>query len=66
MLARRLETTRVATFDERHFRIVRPIGGEAAFILKAENGKWTVPAALPCDNPDVPEAVLDNSPCRVS
>lgn len=39
---------------------------EAAFIVGAENGKWKVPAKLPCDDPSVPERVLDNSPCRVS
>lgn len=39
---------------------------EAAFIVKDENGKWTVPAKLPCDDADVSEKVLDNSPCRVS
>lgn len=32
-LAARLETTRVATLDERHFRVVRPLTGEAAFAL---------------------------------
>ena len=32
-LAARLETTRIATLDERHFRAVRPLAGEAAFTL---------------------------------
>ena len=32
-LAARLGTTRVATLDERHFRTVRPLTGEAAFTL---------------------------------
>lgn len=32
-LAARLGTTRVATLDERHFRTVRPLTGEAAFAL---------------------------------
>ncbi len=32
-LAARLGTTRVATLDERHFRNVRPLTGEAAFTL---------------------------------
>ncbi len=33
-LAAYLETTRIATLDERHFRAVRPLGGEAtAFTL---------------------------------
>lgn len=32
-LSARLETTRVATLDERHFRAVRPLAGEAAFTL---------------------------------
>jgi predicted nucleic acid-binding protein len=32
-LAARLETTRIATLDERHFRVVPPLGGEAAFAL---------------------------------
>ena len=32
-LAARLETTRIATLDERHFRAVRPLTGEAAFAL---------------------------------
>ena len=32
-LAARFETTRVATLDERHFRTVRPLTGEAAFTL---------------------------------
>lgn len=32
-LAARLRTTRVATLDERHFRAVRPLTGEAAFAL---------------------------------
>lgn len=32
-LAARLETTCIATLDERHFRAVRPLTGEAAFAL---------------------------------
>ena len=32
-LAARLHTTRIATLDERHFRAVVPITGEAAFTL---------------------------------
>ncbi|CAN5854789.1 hypothetical protein BH23ACT11_BH23ACT11_30850 [soil metagenome] len=32
-LAAWFETTRVATLDERHFRAVRPLTGEAAFTL---------------------------------
>lgn len=33
VLAERLGTTRIATFDERHFRALQPLGGEAAFTL---------------------------------
>lgn len=33
VLSARLETMRVATLDERHFRAVRPLAGEAAFTL---------------------------------
>lgn len=32
-LAARLRTTRIATLDERHFRVVKPISGESAFTL---------------------------------
>ena len=32
-LAARLGTTRVATLDERHFRVARPLTGESAFAL---------------------------------
>jgi predicted nucleic acid-binding protein len=32
-LAARLSTTRIAAFDERHFRAVRPLRGGAAFTL---------------------------------
>ncbi len=32
-LAAELDTTRMATLDERHFRAVRPLSGEAAFTL---------------------------------
>jgi predicted nucleic acid-binding protein len=32
-LAARHETAKVATFDERHFRVVRPLEGPAAFTL---------------------------------
>jgi predicted nucleic acid-binding protein len=31
--AARFETTRIATFDERHFRLVRPLEGDSAFTL---------------------------------
>lgn len=32
-LAHRVESTRIATFDERHFRALRPLGGGDAFTL---------------------------------
>lgn len=32
-LASRLQTTRIATFDERHFRAIRPLSGGPAFRL---------------------------------
>lgn len=32
-LAGRLETNRIASFDERHFRVVEPLTGEVAFEL---------------------------------
>jgi len=32
-LAARPETPRIATLDERHFRILKPLTGEAAFVL---------------------------------
>ena len=32
-LAARLKTARIATLDERHFRVVRPLTGEPAFTL---------------------------------
>jgi predicted nucleic acid-binding protein len=32
-LAARIGTTRLASFDERHFRAVRPLSGAAAFVL---------------------------------
>ena len=32
-LAARLETTRIATFDERHFRAVEPLHGASSFTL---------------------------------
>jgi predicted nucleic acid-binding protein len=32
-LAARLETTSIATFDERHFRAIKPLSGEPAFTL---------------------------------
>ncbi len=32
-LASRLNTLRIATLDERHFRVIRPLAGEAAFAL---------------------------------
>jgi hypothetical protein len=37
-LAGRLGTTRVATFDERHFRAVTPLRGGAAFVLLPADG----------------------------
>jgi predicted nucleic acid-binding protein len=33
VLADRLETNRIATFDERHFRTVRPLTGQGSFVL---------------------------------
>jgi uncharacterized protein len=33
VLADRLETNRIATFDERHFRTVRPLSGRDPFVL---------------------------------
>jgi predicted nucleic acid-binding protein len=33
VLARRLKTVEIATLDERHFRILRPLGGEDAYRL---------------------------------
>lgn len=33
VLARRLQTVEIATLDERHFRIVKPLGGEVAYRL---------------------------------
>jgi uncharacterized protein len=33
VLAAKLETTRIATLDERHFRIAKPLTGEPAFVL---------------------------------
>ena len=32
-LAARLETNRIATFDERHFRVVEPLIGGSSFVL---------------------------------
>jgi hypothetical protein len=32
-LAARVDTTRVATFDERHFRAVHPLSGGDAFVV---------------------------------
>ena len=32
-LAARLSTTRIATLDERHFRVLEPLTGEPAFVL---------------------------------
>jgi hypothetical protein len=32
-LAARLETNRIATFDERHFRAVEPLSGGSSFVL---------------------------------
>lgn len=37
-LAARFETIRLATLDERHFRSVRPLTGEAAFALLPADG----------------------------
>lgn len=39
---------------------------EAAYLVQAKDGAWTVPAELPCDDSSVPEEILDRSPCRVS
>jgi uncharacterized protein len=36
ILARRLETTRILTFDERHFRAVRPLQGGHFTLLPAD------------------------------
>jgi predicted nucleic acid-binding protein len=36
LLAHRLRTRRVATFDERHFRVLRPLGGGIFTLLPAE------------------------------
>lgn len=36
LLARRLDTRRILTFDERHFRAVRPLQGGAFTILPAD------------------------------
>lgn len=33
VLAARYETQRVVTFDERHFRAIRPLAGPAAFVI---------------------------------
>jgi len=38
VLARRYETTRIVTFDERHFRTVRPLQGGVFTILPADDG----------------------------
>lgn len=39
VLARRLRTIEIATLDERHFRVLTPLGGEAAFrLLPADRG----------------------------
>lgn len=32
-LASRMETSRIATFDERHFRAMKPLGGQPAFTI---------------------------------
>lgn len=32
-LAAHLRTVRIATFDERHFRVIQPLTGEPAFVL---------------------------------
>ncbi len=37
-LAARLDTLRIATFDERHFRAIRPLTGGAAFVLAPADG----------------------------
>ena len=37
-LAARLETTSIATFDERHFRAIQPLTGEPAFSLLPADG----------------------------
>jgi len=33
VLAHRLETSAIATFDERHFRVLRPLGQDRSFLL---------------------------------
>lgn len=35
VLAQRFQTTRIATFDERHFRALRPLGGGSFTLLPA-------------------------------
>jgi uncharacterized protein len=37
-LAARLSTTRIATLDERHFRVLEPLTGEPAFTLLPADG----------------------------
>jgi predicted nucleic acid-binding protein len=37
-LAARLETTSIATFDERHFRVLRPASGAKSFTLLPADG----------------------------
>ncbi len=41
-------------------------GYDAAFLLKDENGTWTVPDPLPCDDSSIPTKILDTSNCKVS
>jgi uncharacterized protein len=36
VLAARYETTRLLTFDERHFRVVAPLRGDAFTLLPAD------------------------------
>jgi predicted nucleic acid-binding protein len=37
VLAHRYKTTRIVSFDERHFRVVRPLQGEAFTVLPADD-----------------------------
>ncbi len=47
VLAARLETTRIATLDERHFRVVLALTGEAAFtLLPADVYRSPVPGSV--------------------
>lgn len=47
-LASRLETTQIATFDERHFRVMTPLRGGPAFtLLPADAGAGSIPPPSP-------------------